>query len=81
MQIAIKKWRDCLVLPIPAHIATELKIEENSVIEVTFEGKRCVIKPTERSSKLKLEELLEKVTRDNLHEEIETAPFGGKEIW
>ena len=81
MQTQIKKWGNSLALRIPSHLARELNVEDNSMVEITREGEKLVIEPTKKRPKYRLEDLLSKVTSKNLHPETETGPSVGDEKW
>ena len=45
------------------------------------EEEKMIIKEAETAKKYSLDELLEKVTPDNIHEEINLGKPRGKEVW
>jgi antitoxin MazE len=80
MKTQIKKWGNSLALRIPRSFAHESRISQGSTVEVLLEEGRIVVEPvSERDYTLK--ELLAKVTRRNLHDEVETGGPVGKEAW
>jgi antitoxin MazE len=76
----ISKWGNSLALRIPKAIAEELQLNEGSPISIeTTEGK-ILITPKKQRKKYTLEELLEGMTEDKFHPEIDTGlPVGGEE--
>jgi antitoxin MazE len=78
MTLAVKKWGNSLALRIPKDIAQTLHIEDNSLLEVTVENKTLTIKPKANTH---LEDLVSKITDDNLHKEIDTGRSMGNEEW
>ncbi|MEW6737344.1 MAG: AbrB/MazE/SpoVT family DNA-binding domain-containing protein [Acidobacteriota bacterium] len=80
MQIQIQKWGNSLALRIPKSFAIESNIEQGSMVEVSLEEGKIVITPTSKP-KYKLNELLSKVTKKNLHKEVKTGEVQGKEAW
>jgi antitoxin component of MazEF toxin-antitoxin module len=65
---------------IPKTFADEIGLEQNSSVRLMIKEGALVVTP-EREPKWCLEELLEKVTKDNIHREWETGSAEGDEIW
>ncbi len=80
MRVKIKQWGNSLALRIPRGIASESHIEEDTVVDLTVVNKKLVVRPR-RKSKYSLKELVDKITEDNLHEEIQTGPPIGREVF
>ncbi len=80
MQTTIQKWGDSLAVRIPAHIAQELHLNQDSPVELALEEGRLTIVPIPTSA-LTLELLLARVSDENRHEEIFTDPPVGNEVW
>jgi len=80
MAAKIKKWGNSLALRIPKALAAEAGISDNSLVEVKLkQGKLVISRPLE--PELRLSDLLQRVTKSNLHEEVETGPGRGGEAW
>jgi antitoxin MazE len=80
MRTKVQKWGNSLAVRIPKPFAEEVGLEENSAVEVSLEEGRLVIaRPAVISVSLK--ELLEGVTPENLHQEIDAGPAVGDEAW
>jgi antitoxin MazE len=80
MTVTIKKWGNSAAIRIPAAVleATRLRLDEP--VEIREEEGRIVIEPI-RAKSYDLDELLKKVTPENIHEETDWGPPIGKEIW
>ncbi|MGK7899252.1 MAG: AbrB/MazE/SpoVT family DNA-binding domain-containing protein [Xenococcus sp. (in: cyanobacteria)] len=77
----ISKWGNSLALRIPKAIAEELQLNEGSPISIeTAEGK-ILITPEKHRKKYTLEELLEGMTEEKFHPEIDTGSPVGAEQW
>jgi antitoxin MazE len=77
MEATITKWGNSLAIRIPITIAQDLKVNEGSKVELKMkEGKLIIERPH-----YSLEELLSLITPENLHGEIDTGDFVGKEEW
>ena len=79
MRAAVRKWGNSLAIRIPKAIATELRIEEKSFVEMRLEKGSVVVTPVRQD--YTLEELLERVTDQNIHCEVDTGAPVGKEPW
>lgn len=80
MRVEIQKWGNSLAVRIPKAIAVESKISQGSEVELTLEKGRVVLNPV-KPPEYRLEELLAGVSKDNLHEEVDTGEAVGREIW
>jgi antitoxin MazE len=80
MLVRISRWGNSLALRIPAPFAEETGIESGSEVDRALEEGRLVITPR-RVRPYALDELLEGVTDDNLHREIDTGAPRGSEAW
>jgi len=80
MKTRILKWGNSLALRIPKSFATEAHIKKDSLVDVSFdEGKLVVIPVSE--SEITLKKLLDGVTEQNIHREVETGGSMGDEVW
>ncbi len=80
METRIGKWGNSLALRIPKSVAASMGITLNAAVELTPRGEQLVISVLNRSP-AKLDDLLARVTEDNLHGEVETGPPVGGEAW
>ena len=68
-----------LALPIPKLFASQIGLEPNSLVELSFHDTKLVIVPMKPPG-LKLDDLLAQVTEHNLHDEVDTGPAVGGEV-
>jgi len=80
MRTRIQKWGNCLALRIPKSFATEVGLQRETFVEVSLADGNIVITPVAKP-KLTLKQLLAKVTKENLHHEVDTGPVIGNETW
>lgn len=80
MLTKVQKWGNSLALRIPKAFALDAQLEHDSVVEVSLEDGRIIIKPVV-SPTWTLEKLLEGINSENLHQETVTGPAVGNEIW
>ena len=78
MEAVIKKWGNSLGIRIPSIMAKDLALKDGSHVEIRGEEDRLIIIPSHKEN---LKDLLEKVTKSNLHNEIDTGTPVGNEIW
>lgn len=73
----VQKWGNSLGIRIPKFLALKVGLEEGSEVDLDVEDGHLVIKPKSAS----LDELLSKVTPENLHQEVSTGERQGRESW
>ena len=80
MKTRIQKWGNSLALRIPRLLAEESSLHQDSAVDVTGRnGKRVVVPILEPV--ISLENLVEQITPQNRHAEIETGESVGNEVW
>ena len=79
MKTTIQKWGNSLAVRIPRPFAEEIHLEENTAVDLTIRSGKLVIVPAERE--LTLESLVEQITDENRHDEVETGTRVGNEVW
>lgn len=80
MKARIQKWGNSLAVRIPKLFAAEMGWRQNSSVQLMVkDGVLSVIPDAE--PKWTLEDLLSRVTEDNIHREWETGPVEGDETW
>ena len=77
MQAVVQKWGNSLGFRIPSMWANDNEIKNGSKVEVIAEKGKMIILPQKKS----LEDMMNLVTEENLHSEIETFEAVGKEEW
>ena len=80
MRLVVRKWGNSLAIRIPKTIATKSRIEEGSLLEIRFEEGSVIVTPV-RERNYTLEELLDRVTDENIHCEVDTGAPVGNEQW
>ncbi len=77
MQSRIVKWGNSLGVRIPVSVAKKAGLIEGVVVDFQVEKDALII----RRKHYSLEELLSRITPDNIHDEFDTGAPVGKEIW
>ena len=80
MRTKINKWGNSLGLRIPKLVAAEVGLEEDSLVNLTIVNGSILISPA-RETTLELKAMLNRVTEENLHGEVNTGPAIGREAW
>ncbi len=80
MKTRVKKWGNSLALRIPKSFADEVGLQKETSVEVSLADGKLVITPL-AEPKLTLGQLLAKVTKENLHHEVDTGSATGNETW
>ena len=80
MRTRVQKWGNSLALRIPKSFAIEVGLERETSVEVSLANGKLVITPIAKP-KLTLKHLLAKVTKENLHHEVDTGSAVGNETW
>lgn len=76
MEAKIQKWGNSLGIRIPMNIIRDLALENGSTVDIEEIEDQIVIKP-----KKNLEDLLNYITAENLHHEINYGMSKGNESW
>ena len=79
MRTKIVKWGNSLGLRIPKSFAEEVRVAEGSVVDLSMEDGNLIIKVT-KTDEMDLEDLLDGITAENIHGEIDTGDAAGGEI-
>ena len=79
MKTTIQKWGNSLAVRIPRPFAEEIQLEENTSVDLTIRGGKLVIVPSE--PEITLQSLVEQITDENRHGEIDMGKPVGNEVW
>lgn len=77
MKVYVSKWGNSLAVRIPKSVAEAAGFQEGSELDITATDSEVRLKRLEYS----LESLLQHVTQENLHSEVEWGQPIGKETW
>ena len=80
MRIRVHKWGNSLALRIPESFAAEMALGRGAEVNLTLEAGRIVATPL-TYPEYTLDDLLSRITPDNLHREIDAGPGVRDEIW
>ncbi|MEG4275027.1 MULTISPECIES: AbrB/MazE/SpoVT family DNA-binding domain-containing protein [unclassified Microcoleus] len=80
MVATIAKWGNSLAIRIPQNLAKEINLAEGSEVKLVLIDGKLTIEPIVRR-RYSLEELIEAMTPENVHTEIDTGIAVGNEVW
>ena len=80
MKTRVQKWGNSLALRIPKSFADEVGLQKETSVEVSLADGKIVVTRLAKPN-LTLEQLLSKVTKDNLHREVDAGFAVGNETW
>jgi len=80
MKTRVQKWGNSLALRIPKSFATEVGLQRETAVEISLAEGRLVVMPISKP-KPTLQQMLAKITRANLHHEVDTGNAVGNETW
>lgn len=80
MNATIQKWGNSLAVRLPKKLLEQVGLSDNSDIEIKVVGNEIHLMPANKLY-YTLEELLEGMTDENRHDEIDTGQPVGNEVW
>ncbi len=80
MEVLVKKWGNSAAVRIPAAIVAAAHLTLDQLVDVREEQGRIVIEPR-RGRVFALADLVGRISRDNLHDSIDTGAAVGRETW
>jgi antitoxin MazE len=76
----IQRWGHSLAVRIPKPFAEEARLSERAEVDLAVVNGKIVLSPAAKRPK-RLADLLSRVTKRNLHREVDTGPAVGREVW
>lgn len=80
MVATVAKWGNSLAIRIPQSLAKEIHLAEGVEVDLEIVEGVLMIKPRTRKQ-YSLEQLVDAITPENLHTEIESGVAMGNEAW
>ena len=80
MEIQVQKWGNSLAIRIPKSFAVKTQIDHGSYVDLSMQDGKLVATPLKKR-KYTLAELVDTVTDENIHTEIDTGDAVGREVW
>ena len=80
MRVQVKKWGNSASVRIPAQVMSAASLQVDQAVDIRVEGGRVIIEPIVPAT-YDLDDLLERMTPDTFHEEIDFGAPVGDETW
>ncbi len=77
----VKKWGNSLAVRIPGRLAKQLNLTENAPVKYAVVDGNLVISRVTQQGTYSLAQLLERVTKENIHGETNTGLAAGQVSW
>jgi antitoxin MazE len=81
MHVRVQKWGNSLAVRLPKPLAEDAEVKEGTVLNLAVSEGMGVATPVQQKKKWSLKQLLAKVSKKNLHAEVDFGPSVGREIW
>lgn len=78
MKTKIQRWGNSLGIRIPMKMINDFSLRNGSTVDITENTDSIIIRPKKNHD---LNELLEKISDENIHSEIDFGNAEGNEIW
>jgi len=78
VKIRVQRWGDSLAVRIPAALANQLRISENTPVGLEMVDRVLILRA---GSEPTLEQVLAGITDENIPREIDAGPSLGVEVW
>jgi antitoxin MazE len=79
MHTQIGKWGNSLAVRLPGAYAKDLGLTEGMAMEVSVQNGGLLLRPCKKH--YSVDELVRRITPENLHEETDWGPAIGRESW
>ena len=80
MRAVVKKWGNSASVRLPAAVMQAAHLHVNDAVDVREESGCIVIEPVRRKE-YDLGEMVKRISRENVHKEVEFGGPVGKEVW
>ncbi|HZP79777.1 MAG TPA: AbrB/MazE/SpoVT family DNA-binding domain-containing protein [Pseudolabrys sp.] len=81
MKVEFLKWGNSLALRVPKAFAQEVGASEGKRADLTVENGALVVKVEKKRRRYDLQKLIDGITEENRHAEIDWGPSRGNEVW
>ncbi|MEM8829643.1 MAG: AbrB/MazE/SpoVT family DNA-binding domain-containing protein [Cyanobacteria bacterium P01_G01_bin.19] len=79
MNAKVSRWGNSLGVRIPKQLAEQVKLQDGEEIEIYCENNKLILVP--KKKQYTLEDLLDGMTDENLHSEVDWGDSVGREQW
>lgn len=75
----LARWGNGMAIRIPKALARDANLQEGDTLSLAVRSGAIIVKPVKK--KPSLDDLLAKVTPENIHAEVDWGKPEGKEVW
>ncbi len=79
MLSTVRKWGNSAAVRLPASVMDEAKLRLDQEVEMRVEHGAIFIVP--RPSNIDIDAMIDEITPENRHDEVDWGPPVGKEVW
>ena len=79
MRTRVQKWGNSLAVRIPKPFADEAGLRQTTEVDLSVKGGEVRLVPVR--PRWRLDQLLSRVTKRNVHGEFDSGPVAGREAW
>jgi len=80
LRTRVQKWGNSLAVRIPKHLASEAGLDVDVSVDMSVSDGKIMLESVGEPS-VTLASLLDEITEDNLHDELDTGARVGREVW
>ena len=80
MIATIQKWGTSLAVRIPKTVAQDIRLKTGASVDLTVRDGKLLVEPATAPT-YRLSQLLKKVSKRNMHREVDTGHPVGNEAW
>ena len=80
MRVTVKKWGNSASVRIPASVMAAASVSLDQAVDVREEAGRIVIEPI-ADQPFEINDLVNGITDENLHDAVDTGSPRGREFW
>lgn len=79
MRVHVQKWGNSLAVRIPKPFAEDAEVHEGTELDLSMSEGKLVATPVKKR-RPRLKELLARITKDNVHGEVDSGEPVGREV-
>ena len=80
MRVQVKRWGKSASVRIPASVMAAAGLRHDQMVDIRAEGGRIIIEPIGAPTH-DLDRMLDQMTPETIHDEMDFGPPVGREVW
>lgn len=81
METKAQKWGNSLAVRVPKGIAQKAGVSVDDTLDVDVDGDGAIVLTPRRRQKYRLNDLIKRMTKENMHDDIDFGRPVGREAW